>query len=59
MLTVPLCPTPEVCTSLEATAAPVAVAVNVTGLPESDPELAATLYVPGLLPNVKTVEACP
>ena len=37
----------------------VAVAVNVTGLPESVPDVAVTVYEPVLFPSVSVLEACP
>jgi hypothetical protein len=37
----------------------VAVAVNVTGLPASDPDVAVTVYDPTLFPSVSVLLACP
>ena len=35
------------------------VAVNVTGLPDSDPDVALTVLVPAVDPNVSVLEASP
>ena len=55
VLIIPDCPFPDV--NKIAVAEPgVAVAVNVTGLPLKLPDVAVTVYVPALFPNVNTVE---
>jgi hypothetical protein len=54
----PDCPLPEVRLIVLAGAA-VAVAVNVTGLPTRPAEVAVTVYVPVLLPRVRTEVSCP
>jgi hypothetical protein len=37
----------------------VAVAVNVMGLPLNPLDVAVIVYVPTMLPNVRTLDACP